>query len=292
MEQIFDIFHVASWFEALVVALDLAIVYYVIYRLLLLIKGTKAVRMVFGLMLIVLFFLLSQEKVLNLSATHWIIEQFITNFIIIVVIIFQDDLRRALAQFGQPSLFPRAQTIEETQILEEVIKAAVMLSSRKIGALIVIEREADLTHYIEEGIKIGSDVTKEVLFNVFLPEHQNPLHDGATIIRDGKIAAAGCVLPLTTDPNVEKALGTRHRAGIGLSEDTDAAVVVVSEETGTISVAHRGTLEPRLDANQLRELLQTIFSARTLSVDEEELMDQFREQRQEESDSDAEEGET
>lgn len=270
MEQLLDIFYVDSWLDALLMALDLSIVYYVIYRLLLLVKGTKAVQMIFGLIFIIAFFVVSQDQYLNLSATHWFIERFITNFIIIVVIIFQDDLRRALAQFGRTSLFSPMATYEETQILEEVIKASVMLSSRKIGGLIAIEREADLTHYTEEGIQVGANVSKDLLFSIFVPEHQNPLHDGAAVIQKGKVTAAGCVLPLTTSPEVEKSLGTRHRAAIGLSEDTDAAIVIISEETGDISLAHQGELQQDLDANELRDLLQQIFSNRRQSTEQSE----------------------
>jgi diadenylate cyclase len=145
-----------------------------------------------------------------------------------------------------------------------------MLSSRKIGGLIAIEREADLTHYTEEGIQVGANVSKDLLFSIFVPEHQNPLHDGAAVIQKGKVTAAGCVLPLTTSPEVEKSLGTRHRAAIGLSEDTDAAIVIISEETGDISLAHQGELQQDLDANELRDLLQQIFSNRRQSTEQSE----------------------
>ncbi|MFW5967793.1 MAG: diadenylate cyclase CdaA, partial [Persicimonas sp.] len=207
------------------------------------------------------------------------IERFIANFIIIVVIIFQHDIRRALAQFGRTSLLSGSRAFEETQVLEEVIKASTMMSTRKIGALMAIEREADLTHFTEEGIKVDSVVSKDLLFSIFVPEHQNPLHDGAAIIQKGRVTAAGCFLPLTNNPQVEKALGTRHRAAIGLTEDTDAAVVVVSEETGIISVSYQGELYRDLDANEMRDLLQRIFSAEHFSADAARLAEEFRRER-------------
>lgn len=276
MEQLLDIFRVQGWKDALLLLLDAAIVYFVIYRILLLIKGTRAVQMLFGLVVIIMFFVISQEQYLNLATTHWFIERFIANFIIIVVIIFQHDIRRALAQFGRTSLLTGTRAFEETQVLEEVIKSSVMLSTRKIGALVAVEREADLTHFTEEGIKIDSVVSKDLLFSVFVPEHQNPLHDGAVIVQKGRVTAAGCFLPLTNNPRVEKTLGTRHRAGIGLSEDTDAAVVIVSEETGIISIAYQGELYRDLDANEMRDLLQRIFSASQFNQRGAGLLDRFR----------------
>ena len=260
MEQFFDIFRFESGWDVLRTIIDMAIVYVIIYRVLLLIKGTRALQVVIGLVLVVAFFYLSGERWLDLEATHWFIERFIANFIIIVVIIFQQDIRRGLAQMGASSLFwGNVSSFQETHVLEEVIKASVMLSSRKIGALIALEREADLGHHTEEGIKIDAQVTKDLLFSLFLPEHQNPLHDGAVVVQKGRVMAAGCFLPLTNNPRVEKSLGTRHRAGIGLTEDTDAAVVIVSEETGIVSVAHKGELFRELDSNQMRDLLQSIF---------------------------------
>jgi uncharacterized protein (TIGR00159 family) len=276
MEQLLDIFRIQGWADAVRLFFDVALVYYVIYRILLLIKGTRAVQMLFGLVVVVVFFIISQEQYLNLATTHWFIERFIANFIIIVVIIFQHDIRRALAHFGRTSLLTGTSVFEETQVLEEVIKASVMMSTRKIGALIAIEREANLNDYTEEGIKIDSVVSKDLLFSVFVPEHQNPLHDGAVVIQKGRVTAAGCFLPLTNNTQVEKSLGTRHRAGIGLSEETDAAIVIVSEENGIISIAYRTELYRELDANQMRDLLQRIFSAAPLNPRRPTMMDKFR----------------
>jgi len=278
MQFLYDMLHVQSGAGVFTALVDFALVFTVIYQLLLLIKGTRAVQIVFGLIVIILLYFLSKNQLWTLPTTHWFIEKFIANFIIIVVIIFQQDIRRALAQFGRTTMFSSIASIEETQVLEEVIKASVMLSQRKIGALIAIERQADLTHYTEEGIKIDAVVSKDVLFGIFLPEHQNPLHDGAVIIQKGRVTSAGCFLPLTNNPRVEKTLGTRHRAAIGLSEDTDAPVVIVSEETGIISIAYKEELFRELDANKMRDLLQSIFSAQDATEAERSLLDRFRSQ--------------
>ena len=276
MEPFFDIFRVDTSWQAFLVFLDLVIVYFVFYRVLLLIKGTRALQMLFGLIFILIFFYLSQEDYFHLTTTHWVIDIFMANLIIIVVIIFQEDIRRALAQFGRTPLLGGGRSYEETSIIEEVIKASVMLANRKVGALIAIEREADLSHFVDEGISIDAVASKDMLFTIFLPEHQNPLHDGAVIVRKGRVAAAGAFLPLTINPRVEKSLGTRHRAAIGLTEDTDAAVVVVSEETGRISVAHEGELYTDLDANEMRAFLQRIYSSRHLRRRRGNLLERFR----------------
>lgn len=260
MDSLLDILQLSSWNELPLILLDVAFVYYIIYRILLLIKGTRAAQMLLGLLLVILFFFLSGQNLLDLRITNWFLDKFIANFIIIIVIIFQDDIRRALAQAGsRTSFFSRQRSIQESYVLEEIIKASTMLSKRQLGGLIAIEREASLNTFIEEGITLDSTISKDLLFSVFLPEHQNPLHDGAVIVQQGRISAAGCVLPLSQNARVPKSLGTRHRAAIGLSEDYDAAVVVVSEETGQVSVAYKGELYQELEVIELRELLQNIY---------------------------------
>lgn len=276
MEPLFDILPMFSGIEALIAFIDFAIVFYVVYRILLLIKGTRAVQILVGLIVVIAFFFLSKNDFWTLPTTHWLVDKFIANFIIIAVIIFQSDIRRALAQFGRTTFFAGVSTLEETQVLEEVIKASVMLSQRRIGALVAIERNADLSHFIEEGIRVDATVSKDILFSIFMPEHQNPLHDGAVIIQKGRVTAAGCFLPLTNNPRVEKTLGTRHRAAIGLSEDTDATVIIVSEETGIISIAYKEELFRELDANEMRDVLQRIFSAHDLEDDARALLERLR----------------
>jgi uncharacterized protein (TIGR00159 family) len=260
MRQLLDILQVSDWIGALRVLIDLALVYYFIYRILLLIKGTRAAQIVIGLLLVFALFAISSENALDLRVTNWFLDKFIVNFVIIAVIIFQADIRRALAKAGgRTSIFSLSRGIEDASVLEEVIKAAQLLSKSNLGALMVIEREADLAYLTQDGIEIDAIASKDLLYSLFLPEHQNPLHDGAVIIQKGRIAAAGCVLPLTNNPRVDRSFGTRHRAGIGLSEEADAAVVIVSEETGTISIAHDGEILRDLEVTTMREILQRLF---------------------------------
>jgi len=242
--------------------IDFAIVFLVIYKILQLIKGTRAVQILGGLTVVVMIYFVSKNEWITLETTHWFIDKFITNIIIIAVIIFQDDIRRALAQFGRTrfSLWSTNRGIEEASVLEEVIRACGQMQQQRIGALIAVERTANLDEITEDGVKLDAAVTKDLLFSLFVPNHQNPLHDGAVVIQKGRISAAGCFLPLTNLPNLEKSLGTRHRAALGLSGVTDAAICIVSEETGQISVAHRDQLYRDLDTNEMRDLLQRIFS--------------------------------
>lgn len=259
MNPLRDILANTSWLEIALTALDLIIVYYIIYRALLLIKGTRAVQMLIGLMAIILFSLASKEEYLNLPTVHWMLDTFLGSFLLIIIVIFQDDIRRGLSQVGRTSLFAERSSRIETQLLEEVIKASHAIAQQGNGALIVIEREADLTPWLDSGITLEAQVTRQLLSAIFVPERANPLHDGAAIIRQGRLRAAGCLLPLSNNPEIERHLGTRHRAALGISEQTDAAVIIVSEETGMVSVAWKEELIRGLDLNQLRDLLHHIF---------------------------------
>jgi diadenylate cyclase len=274
MGELYDIWQTSSTTEIFFAALDFAIVFFVVYYTLVIIKGTRAVPILWGLVLVVTFYLLSRNTYWELPATHWFIEKFIANFIIIAVIIFQADIRRALAQFGR-TFSSYGRIAEDTQILEEIVKGSVQLSQSGFGALIVIERTANLQHYADEGIQIDSLVSKDILFNLFLTSHTNPLHDGSVIIREGRIAAAGCFLPLANNPKLDKRVGTRHRAAIGLAEDTDAVIVVVSEESNHISIAHREALYEKLDANEMRDVLQKVFHGSTGKARPSLLTDRF-----------------
>ncbi len=284
MDWLLQMLQITNWGELIIAAVDFTIVYLAVYQILLLIKGTRAVQILIGLIVVVAFFFLSKNDYVTFPTTHWFIDKFIANFILIAVVIFQADIRRALAQFGRTTIFSSGRTLEEASILEEVIKASALLSQHRIGGLIAIERNADLGEITAEGIQVDALVTKDLLYSIFLPEHQNPLHDGAVAIRDGRIAAAGCFLPLSRNPSLDKALGTRHRAAIGLSEDTDAAVVVVSEESGAVSVAFREELFRGLDPNEMRDLLQRIFSTSSNAAqDEAKIIEDFRQGEEEES---------
>jgi len=234
--------------------LDILVVAFIIYRIFLLIKGTRALQMLVGLAIILLVFLAARK--IELLTLSWIINNFITYFILVIIILFQSDLRRMLTRMGEGPFFGSG--VENLQIIEDVIGAAVNLSNHKIGALIVLERRNKLNDYIEMGTPLDAMVKRELIISLFHP--RSPLHDGAVIIQNGRISAAGCYLPLTTNPRVSKSYGTRHRAAIGLSEETDAIVVVVSEETSRISVAVGGKLTKALDSATLKRVLQSQFA--------------------------------
>ena len=253
---------VPAW-DIVSAVIDIVIVYYVAYRSMLLMRGTRAIQMLVGIVLVLALFFVSEEAVLNLTTVNWILEKFVSSFILIVIILFQPDIRRALSAMGKNPLFLSQQGRQRgPTIYDEVIRAAVRLSAKHIGALIVLERDADLSPFTEEAIPIDARVTADALFAAFIPSHENPLHDGAVIISKGRISHAGCFLPLTENPRVEKTLGTRHRAAIGITESTDAVVVVVSEESGIISLAVASELRRGLDANMLREELLRLFGPR------------------------------
>lgn len=243
-----EYFQGLSWIKDVV---DIVIVWYVIYRIILLVRGTRAAQMLVGLAVVIIAFIISQS--LELNTLYWILDNFLSSIILIIIVIFQHDIRRALSQFGRnPFLGPRISSLE-AEVIEEIMKASTSLASKRIGALIVIGRKVGLKEYIESGVEIDSLVTKELILSIFLP--YSPIHDGAIIVQEGRIIAAGCFLPLTVNPNVSKELGTRHRAAIGMSEETDALVVVISEEAGRISLAIDGSMVSNLDGPSLRERL-------------------------------------
>ena len=192
--------------------LDVALIYFVIYRVLLIIKGTRAVPMLIGLMGIALLYGLSQEGYLDLPTFNWLLEQFIGSLLIILVVLFQGDIRRALAAFGQTQLLTSFRGGAGAQVIDELVKASTSLASQRIGALIVLEREADLSNYRKEGTRIDAKLSKELIYSLFVPERQSPLHDGAIVIKGGRIDAAGVFLPMSVSPHLDRTLGTRHRA--------------------------------------------------------------------------------
>jgi uncharacterized protein (TIGR00159 family) len=252
---------VPAW-DVVSAVIDIAIVFLVAYRSMLLMRGTRAIQMLVGIVFVLVLFFVSEEGVLNLTTVNWILEKFVSSFILIVIILFQPDIRRALSEMGKNPLFLAQGRQRGPSLYDEVIRAATRMSAKHIGALIVLERDADLSPFTEEAIPIDARVTADALFAAFIPSHENPLHDGAVIISKGRISHAGCFLPLTENPKVEKTLGTRHRAAIGITESTDAVVIVVSEESGIISLAVASELRRGLDANALREELLRLFGPR------------------------------
>ncbi len=235
--------------------LDIILVAFIIYYVLRLLEGTRALQVLLGFVLLVVLYYVSQRGLFTLN---WILGQFLGSIIIIVVILFQNDIRRGLAAIGRrPFLLKMSPGTSRELSTEEIVKAASYMANRQIGALIAIERVNSLADFIEIGMRIDALVSREMIISIFNPS--SPLHDGGIIIVENRIVSAGSFFPLATDPDLERELGTRHRAAIGLSLETDAVVIVVSEETGIISLAVGGQIKRGLDAtslqNQLLDLL-------------------------------------
>jgi diadenylate cyclase len=233
--------------------LDIAVVAFAVYELLKLIRGTRAMQMAAGIGLIVALFYVSEWA--HLQAVNWLIRNMIGYMVFAAIVLFQADIRRALAHLGRAPFFryfTRSETAAET--IEELAVAATALASQRIGAIIAIERQIGLRNYIEGGIPLDATLTYDLLVAIFQPS--SPLHDGAVIIQGDRIAAAACFLPLTVNPKLGKDLGTRHRAAIGLTEENDSVAIVVSEETGWLSIAIGGEIERNLDAGALRARLR------------------------------------
>jgi len=231
--------------------LDVLVASYIIYRILLLFRGTRAAQMLFGLLLLVLTGIVAQW--FHLNALRTMVSGLEAVWIVGFIVVFQPELRRALAELGRTRLFRFLVEEAGYEYLKEIEDAVRKLSTSKLGGLIAIEREVSLKGFMEAGTKVEARVSSELLATIFSP--YTPLHDGAVIIRNSAIVAAGCILPLTQNPLLDKNLGTRHRAAVGLSEETDALVIVVSEETRSISLAVDGHLERNLSPGELRERL-------------------------------------
>jgi uncharacterized protein (TIGR00159 family) len=235
---------------------DIALVAYVIYRVLLLIKGTRAMQMGLGLALV--FALYQAARIFELVTLFTMMDSLITYVVLIVVVVFQNDIRRALTRFGSRPWLRGEGNAQETHVIEEVIKAALQLAHKRIGGLIVFERDASLEEFLDEGTELDAAVSKELLYSIFIPSFENPMHDGAVIVRDGRVAQAGAFLPLSSAAH-DRSLGTRHRAALGITEETDAVVVVVSEERGAISLCFNGNIVRNLDGDSLRDALFGLF---------------------------------
>lgn len=226
-------------------------VYYLIY---LLFKGTAAEQVLKGIIVISAVVMLTRG--VNLAVINWLLTRFLAISVIAFLIIFQPEIRRGLANIGRFGIFPG-----EREVLGEIAKASLVLSKKKIGALIAIEREMGLRRYVESGVSIDSLVTSELINTIFAP--RAPLHDGGIIVSKQRIEAAACLFPLTQNPNVPKTMGTRHRAALGLSEDTDAVILAVSGETGRISMAVSGSIKRDLDHKNLATILEKAYMPKT-----------------------------
>ncbi|MFA5389416.1 MAG: diadenylate cyclase CdaA [Candidatus Omnitrophota bacterium] len=235
------------------IIIEISLLWVVYYGILLFARGTRGVYVLRGIIVIALVFIITRQ--LGLERINWLLTKIFALSILAVLIIFQQEIRRGLANIGQRRWIRFF--LKESEIIKEITSACSLLSKRKIGALIAIEREARLENYIESGIEIDTKVNAELLMTIFMPN--TPLHDGGIVVSGERLAAAGCLFPLTQNPKVSPTLGTRHRAALGLSEETDAIVVVVSEETGGVSVAIGGRLTHDLDKESLERTLSDLY---------------------------------
>src|SRR3954449_4553655 len=257
-----------NWFSAIVRRppiglrdlLDILVVSLIIYELLKLIRGTRAAQMALGGGVIVALFYGSRWG--HLETINWLIRNLFGYIVFAVIVLFQSDIRRALAHFGRAPFFQyfsnRAAEVNDS--IEEIVVATTNLSSQRIGAIIAIERQIGLRNYIEGGIRLDAVLSYDLLQSIFLPS--SPLHDGAVIVQEDRVASAACFLPLTVNPKLSKELGSRHRAAIGLTEENDSVAIVISEETGSVSIVVDGQIERGLDAAELRSRLRTLLLGR------------------------------
>jgi diadenylate cyclase len=234
---------------------DIILVTIIIYQVFLFLRGTQAVQVLAGMFLLFLVYLGARR--LDLFTLEWLLDGIVRSFLLIVIILFQTDIRRALSRMGKKALPPAE--VSEPLILEEISDAVEILAGRHIGGLIVLERHIGLSEYLEGAVRLDALVTKELLVSLFWPH--NPTHDGAVVIQGDRLVAAGVLLPLSAKPDLDPALGTRHRAAVGLTEHTDALVLIVSETTGQISLAQGGRLFRDLSRLQLRQALQNVLES-------------------------------
>jgi diadenylate cyclase len=229
--------------------LDILVVAWVVYWLLMRIKGTRAAQMALGLLILVLAWRLA--NLLELATVSFLLDNFLSSGLLILIVIFQADIRRALTRVGR-GVFTSART-QQAHTIEEIVRACQALAQRRVGALIAIERDVQLDEFVEQGTPLDAELTRDLLISIFLP--YSPLHDGAVIVRRDRVANAGAILPLAMRSDLTSALGTRHRAALGVTEETDALVVVVSEESGRISLVASGEIREDLDGPRLRQAL-------------------------------------
>lgn len=232
--------------------IEIIFLWFIIYILLLFIRGTRTVQVLKGILILLLIFIASQ--ILGLVTINWMLTKIVAISVLAFIVIFQPELRRGLARLGQFGF-----AAGEEEVLNDIVKSAIYLSNRKIGGLIAFEREIGLRPYVESGVVLDAKLTGELINTIFTPG--TPLHDGGIIVKEGRIIAAGCLFPLTQNPHISKLLGTRHRAAIGLSEETDAACIIISEETGAISIATEGKLARDINRDALPKILESLLKS-------------------------------
>lgn len=239
---------------------DILIVSLLIYEALKLIRGTRAMQMAIGSVLVL--FLFYTSRLFPLQTVNWLIRNVLSYGVFAAIVLFQSDIRRALSHLGRAPFFRYFARSERTaETIEEILTATTLLAKDRVGAIVVVEREIGLRNYVESGIRIDALVSYDLLTTIFQPD--TPLHDGAVIVQEDRVAAAACFLPLSVNPKLDRDLGTRHRAAIGLTEECDAVAIIVSEERGEVSISTRGRLERRLTTEELRARLQALILHKT-----------------------------
>jgi uncharacterized protein (TIGR00159 family) len=237
--------------------LDIGIIAFLVYRALHIVRGSRAMQMIIGLAVILVAYVSS--RALGLFTLNWILDNFLASIILVIIVIFQSDIRRALTQVGTAPLFGAAERMVQRRedIIDEAVQGALALAAKHVGGLIVFEREVGLNEYMEIGTRLDARVSHELLESVFLPH--SPIHDGALVIQNRRVTAVRCLLPLSTNPNLKKTWGTRHRAALGVTEETDAVAVVVSEQEGTVTLVVGGNVTENVDGARLRSALQDLL---------------------------------
>lgn len=248
----------ALYFSYLRNAADIFVVYYIIYRLILLIKGTRAMNVVWGVF--VLAIVTALVKFLKLGATAWLLQQFWLAGIFLLIVVFQPEIRVALANIGSNPL-GRILMPQEYRFIAELMESIKFALEKKFGMLVVLEQDMGLRDIVDTGVRINGEVSRELLLTIFHPNTH--LHDGAVVIANNRVVAAGCILPLTEQQELSKILGMRHRAALGLSEIADAIIITVSEETGLVSIARNGKLQQAVDLKDLEEMLYQLYRSKT-----------------------------
>ncbi|HLN87722.1 MAG TPA: diadenylate cyclase CdaA [Candidatus Limnocylindrales bacterium] len=237
--------------------LDIGIIAFLVYRALHIVRGSRAMQMIIGLAVILVAYVSS--RALELFTLNWILDNFLASIILVIIVIFQSDIRRALTQVGSAPLFTQTERMVQRRedIIEEVAQAAVAMASKHVGGLIVFQREVGLSEYMEIGTRLDARVSRELLESVFLPH--SPIHDGALVIQNGRVSAVRCLLPLSTNPHLKQSWGTRHRAALGVTEETDAVAVVISEQEGAVTLVVAGNVTENLDGARLRRALHELI---------------------------------
>ncbi|ALS37374.1 hypothetical protein ATZ35_09470 [Enterococcus rotai] len=253
--------------------IDILVVWYLVYKLIMLVRGTKAVQLLKGVAVFIVIRILSE--IIGLHTLSWLMNQVIMYGVIAAVVIFQPEVRRGLEHLGRSSFFrtSRSEQQEDEKMILAFDKAIQYMSKRKIGALITVERNTGLDEYIETGISLDADITGELLINIFIPN--TPLHDGAVIVKQGKIAVASAYLPLSESNLIPKEFGTRHRAAVGISEVSDAVTIIVSEETGDVSLTLNNDLIPRLTQEEYLKILRAELVPKEERKDKKNLLQHF-----------------